>query len=91
MPTEGSVPAIFSLPPVRVKARPAVALASCARVAASCTPVTNMAAPFSPMMPTVVFFIAWRKSAPTLKFTTIEFFAGFHCEFSMTPRKLTLA
>ena len=91
IPTDGSVPTTFSLPPVRVKARPAVAEASCARVEASCTPPMYMALPFSPMMPTVVSLIASRRSAPTLKFTTMEFFAGFQVEFSMTPRKATEA
>ena len=58
---------------------------------ASCTPPMYMALPFSPMMPTVVALMASRRSAPTLKFTTMEFFAGFQVEFSMTPRKATEA
>ena len=91
MPTAGSVPTTFNLPPVSVKARPAVAEASSARVEASCTPPMYMALPFSPMMPTVVCLMASRRSAPTLKFTTMEFFAGFQVEFSMMPRKLTEA
>ena len=33
----------------------------------------------------------FKDTAPTLKFTTMEFFAGFQVEFSMTPRKATEA
>ena len=67
MPTAGSVPAIFSFEPVRVKLRPAVAVALVARVAVSCVPATNMVLPFSPMMLTPVARMASRMSAPWVK------------------------